>query len=48
MKQVLLVRNDEFETFGVAPSALSRAGCDIFTANMTAPGADYRSMRSPP
>lgn len=40
MKPVLLVRNDEFETFGVAPGALSRAGCDILTANMTAPDAE--------
>jgi GMP synthase-like glutamine amidotransferase len=40
MKPVLLVRNDEFETFGVAPSALSHAGCDLLTTNMTAPDAE--------
>lgn len=37
MKPILLVRNDENETFGVAPAALFRAGCDILTANMTDP-----------
>jgi GMP synthase-like glutamine amidotransferase len=40
MKPVLLVRNDEYETFGVAPGALAAAGCDIRTVNMTAPGAE--------
>jgi GMP synthase (glutamine-hydrolysing) len=39
MKPVLLVGNDEHETFGVAPSALSRAGCDLVTVNMTSSGA---------
>jgi GMP synthase (glutamine-hydrolysing) len=39
MKPVLLVRNDEYETFGVAPGALSWAGCDVRTANMTRDGS---------
>jgi GMP synthase (glutamine-hydrolysing) len=39
MKPVLLVRNDEYESFGVAPSSLSAAGVDIRTVNMTEPGA---------
>lgn len=30
-----MVRNDGFETFGVAPGALARAGMDVVTANMT-------------
>jgi GMP synthase-like glutamine amidotransferase len=34
---ILLVRNDGFETFGVAPGALARAGMDLVTANMTDP-----------
>ena len=34
---MLLVRNDGFETFGVAPGALARAGMDLVTANMTDP-----------
>lgn len=40
MKPVLLVRNDEHETFGIAPGALARAGLDVRTVNMTAPGAE--------
>ncbi len=40
MKPVLLVRDDEYETFGVAPGALAAAGCDLLTVNMTAPGAE--------
>jgi len=39
MKPVLLVRNDEHESFGVAPSALAWAGCDLRTVNMTRDGA---------
>lgn len=35
MKPVLLVRNDEYESFGVAPGALAWAGCDVSTVNMT-------------
>lgn len=38
MKPVLLVRNDAFESFGVAPGALAWAGCDVRTANMTRDG----------
>jgi GMP synthase (glutamine-hydrolysing) len=40
MKPVLLVRNDGFETFGVAPGALARAGMDLVTANMTDPSVE--------
>jgi GMP synthase (glutamine-hydrolysing) len=39
MRPVLLVRNDRYESFGVAPTALAWAGCDVLTVNMTAPGA---------
>jgi GMP synthase-like glutamine amidotransferase len=39
MRPVLLVRNDEYESFGVAPGALAWAGCDIVTIDMTRPGA---------
>ncbi len=39
MKPVLLVRNDDYETFGVAPGALAHAGLDFATLNMTDPGA---------
>ena len=44
MRPVLLVRNDEHESFGVAPGALARAGCDVRTVNMTAPGAELPSL----
>jgi GMP synthase (glutamine-hydrolysing) len=37
VKPVLLVRCDEFESFGVAPGALVRAGLDVRTVNMTDP-----------
>ncbi len=36
MKPVLLVRNDEYESFGVAPGALAWAGVDLVTVNATA------------
>jgi len=39
MDPVLLVRNDAYETFGVAPGALAWAGCDVRTVNLTASGA---------
>jgi GMP synthase (glutamine-hydrolysing) len=39
MRPVLLVRNDRYESFGVAPGALAWAGCDLLTVNMTVPGA---------
>lgn len=39
MRPVLLVRNDEHESFGVAPGALAWAGCDVRTVNMTRVGA---------
>ena len=35
MKPVLLVRNDRYESFGVAPGALAWAGVDVLTANAT-------------
>lgn len=37
MKPVLLVRNDRYESFGVAPGALSMAGVDLLTTNATSP-----------
>ncbi len=37
---MLLVRCDEYESFGVAPSALARAGLDVLSVNMTEPGAE--------
>lgn len=36
MDPVLLIRNDRYESFGVAPSALAWAGLDILTANAKA------------
>lgn len=36
MEPVLLIRNDRYESFGVAPSALAWAGIDILTANAKA------------
>lgn len=43
MKPILLVRNDRYESFGVAPGALARAGMDILSANATSP-----TVRLPP
>ena len=40
MKPVLLVRNDRYESFGVAPSALAAADVDILTVDATASGTD--------
>jgi GMP synthase (glutamine-hydrolysing) len=40
VRPILLVRNDGFETFGVAPGALVRAGMDLKTANMTDPSVE--------
>lgn len=39
MKPVLLVRNDWFESFGVAPAALARGGVDFASVDMTQPDA---------
>ena len=44
MKPILLVRNDGFETFGVAPGALARAGTDLVTVNMTDPSVALPSL----
>jgi GMP synthase (glutamine-hydrolysing) len=46
MKPVLLVANDEHETFGVAPAALSWAGCDLITVNLTTFGAELPALGS--
>src|SRR5262245_20934341 len=35
MKPVLLIRNDRYESFGVAPGALAWVGVDVLTANAT-------------
>jgi GMP synthase (glutamine-hydrolysing) len=40
-KPVLLVRNDRFESFGVAPGALTRANVDVRTLDATASGAAF-------
>jgi GMP synthase (glutamine-hydrolysing) len=40
VRPILLVRNDGFETFGVAPGALARAGMDLVTANLTDPSVE--------
>lgn len=40
MRPILLVRNDGFETFGVAPGALARAGMDLVTTNLTDPSVE--------
>lgn len=39
MKPVLLIRNDWFESFGVAPGALARGGVDLLTVDVTKPDA---------
>jgi GMP synthase (glutamine-hydrolysing) len=44
VKPILLVRNDPYETFGVAPGALARAGADVITANMPG-GAGLPSLQ---
>jgi GMP synthase-like glutamine amidotransferase len=44
VKPILLVRNDGFETFGVAPGALARAGTDLVTVNMTDPSVALPSL----
>lgn len=36
MEPVLLIRNDRYESFGVAPSALAWAGLDVWTTNAKA------------
>jgi len=36
VEPVLLIRNDRYESFGVAPSALAWAGLDVFTSNAKA------------
>ena len=40
MKPVLLVRNDRYESFGVAPGALAWAGVDLLTVDATSPGTE--------
>lgn len=35
MKPVLLIRNDRYESFGVAPGALAWVGADVLTADAT-------------
>jgi GMP synthase (glutamine-hydrolysing) len=39
MKPVLLIRNDWFESFGVAPGALARGGVDFLSVDVTQPDA---------
>jgi GMP synthase (glutamine-hydrolysing) len=40
VKPVLLVRNDRYESFGVAPSALAAADVDILTFDATSSGTE--------
>lgn len=40
MRPVVLVRNDRFESFGVAPGALTRADVEVRTVDASAPGAE--------
>lgn len=44
MKPVLLVRNDRYESFGVAPGALAWAGLDVRTADATNPAVDLPDL----
>jgi GMP synthase (glutamine-hydrolysing) len=44
VKPVLLVRNDPYESFGVAASSLARAGADLVTANLPA-GAELPPLQ---
>ena len=44
MKPVLLVRNDRYESFGVAPGALAWAGVDVLTANATDPAVELPAL----
>lgn len=44
MRPVLLVRNDRYESFGVAPGALARAGVDVCTANLTDPSVELAPL----
>jgi GMP synthase (glutamine-hydrolysing) len=44
MKPVLLVRNDRYESFGVAPGALAWAGLDVLTANATDPAVELPTL----
>jgi GMP synthase (glutamine-hydrolysing) len=44
MKPVLLVRNDRYESFGVAPGAFARAGVDLLTVDTTSHGAVLPSL----
>jgi GMP synthase (glutamine-hydrolysing) len=44
MKPVLLVRNDRYESFGVAPGALAWVGMDVLTANATDPAVDLPAL----
>jgi GMP synthase (glutamine-hydrolysing) len=40
MRPVLLIRNDRYESFGVAPGALASEGMDLWTADATSPDTD--------
>lgn len=44
MKPVLLVRNDRFETFGLAVSALEGAGADLRIVDPTRPGEPFPDL----
>jgi GMP synthase (glutamine-hydrolysing) len=44
MKPVLLIRNDWFESFGVAPGALARGGVDLLTVDVTKADAELPDL----
>jgi GMP synthase (glutamine-hydrolysing) len=45
VKPILLVRNDPYESFGVAAASLARAGADLVTANLPA-GAELPPLEA--
>jgi GMP synthase (glutamine-hydrolysing) len=45
MKPVLLIRNDWFESFGVAPAALARGGVDFRSVDVTKPDAELPDLQ---
>jgi GMP synthase (glutamine-hydrolysing) len=44
VKPVVLVRNDRYESFGVAPGAFAWAGLDLRTANATDPAVELPDL----
>lgn len=44
MRPVALIRNDRYESFGVAPGALAWVGVDVLTANATDPSVELPDL----